>query len=178
MSVQATEIFDAYFKALIAQDGSWKRYTADALWTPIATQALAVAGVVAFPLGARTAKGHRDQHGRAEYLTLDVCITDPNSWGPPLFVAEHENMPRKAKIQYCAWKLLSTGAQRRVLVAYHAAHTDVPSAQALEDAVREVCTDNAGSDMLLIAGEYDARPASAAQLVDAHVTRIVGAPTN
>jgi hypothetical protein len=49
-------------------------------------------------------RGNRDSYGRSEYLTLDVAITDSN-WGPPLFIAEHENAPWPEKIKYDAWKV-------------------------------------------------------------------------
>lgn len=59
-----------------------------------ATTALVHIGLKAFP-GEVTAKGYssRNPWGRSEYMTLDVAITDPNSWTAPLFIAEHENSP-------------------------------------------------------------------------------------
>lgn len=174
MSMLANEIFDAYFEALLRTPAVWDRYTTDALWTPEATRALVEVGLKDFPTGAPTAKGYRDRYGRSEYLTLDVCITDPNTWGPPLFVAEHENAPWKAKIEYCTWKLLSTTAERRVLVACFATKTDLPNVGSIERAVQTVCADNRGKDILLIAGDYDARPTNAAELRAAYTTRIVG----
>lgn len=78
-----------------------------------------------FP-GEVTAKGHsaRNPWGRSEYLTLDVAITDPNSWTSPLFIAEHENNGSLARVQYDAWKLLSVESRRRILVAYFGRGTE------------------------------------------------------
>lgn len=168
-------LFDRYFDALLDQPRVWERYSNSTLWTREATRALVATGEAVSPTGKATALGYQDQYGRSEYLTLDVCITDPNTWGPPLFIAEHENAPWKAKVEYCAWKLLATVAQQRVLVAHYAAKTDLPTAQVLEDAVRGVCRDNAGKDIVLIIGDYDKRPTSAEELRSAYdAPRIVG----
>jgi hypothetical protein len=178
MGMLANEIFDHYLTSLLETPSVWLQYTDAALWTKEATRSLVHAGLQAFPNGQGVAKGYKDSFQRSEYLTLDVCIDDLETWGPPLFIAEHENAPRRAKIQYCAWKLLATVSQRRVLVAYYDSKSDVRDLPALEEAVREVCRDNPGrevpKDLLLFAADYNARPSSARGLRDAHTLSIIG----
>jgi hypothetical protein len=117
MGMVASEIFDHYLTSLLETPNVWDLYSNATLWTKEATRSLVHAGLHAFPKGQSAAKGYKDSYQRSEYLTLDVCIDDLETWGPPLFIAEHENAPRRAKIQYCTWKLLATVTQRRVLVA-------------------------------------------------------------
>lgn len=167
------EIFAAYFNAL-EQPGSLNAYPQRALWTPVATTALVRVGLQAFPQGNKGAKNHCDPYGRSEYLTLDVSITDPVTWGPPLFISEHEQFCGRAKVQYCAWKLLSVDAKQRVLVTYFGKGTDFATVGELEQAVREVCQDHPGKELLLIAADYDAHPASHRELVAIHHTRVIG----
>jgi len=119
--MDAREIFDSYF-SFIAEQGATALadYTQNVLWTPRATIALAHVGLKVFPAGEAVAKGRASENewGRSEYLCLDVTIADLKTWGPPVFVAEHENSPLRSRVQYHAWKLLSVDARRRVLVAY------------------------------------------------------------
>ena len=177
MTFLAPDIFDAYFAALIEMGPScWRDYLQDQTWTPRATFALVQAGVKAFPDGLKVARGHRDSYGRSEYLTLDVAITD-SSWGPPLFIAEHENAPYPEKIKYDAWKLLVTEAKRRVLVGYFGPGTKIQTFEELRAAVEEVCRDNPGKDILLIGGEWAAVPKSAEELRKVYQTAIVGVHT-
>lgn len=178
MGMLANEIFDHYLTALVETPDVWSRFVNHEPWTKEATRALVHAGLQAFPKGQAVAKGYRDTAERSEYLTLDVCINDPETWGPPFFIAEHENAPRRAKIQYCAWKLLATESQRRVLVAYYDNKSDVRDLAALQEAVREVCKDNPGrdapKDLLVFAADYNARPSSGQGLRDVHSLSIIG----
>ncbi len=175
----ANDIFDHYLTSLLEAPNVWAKFVDNEPWTKEATRSLVHAGLAAFPRGRATAKGYRDSFARSEYLTLDVCVNDPETWGPPFFIAEHENAPRRAKIQYCAWKLLATESQRRVLVAYYDSKSDVRDLEALQDAVREVCKDNPGrdapKDLLLFAADYNARPTSAQGLREVHSLTIIGA---
>lgn len=175
--MDAKEIFEAYFR-FIAEQGPtvFADYLQNALWTPRATTALAHVGLKAFPAGEAAARGHagRNQWGRCEYMGLDVAICDPKTWGAPLFIAEHENSVFKPQVQYCAWKLLSVEAKRRVLVAYWGDGTEFKTFDALTDAVKEVCGGQPGKDILLIGGKYGARPTSIDEFRAAHPTHIVG----
>lgn len=107
-------------------------------------------------------------------MTLDVAITDPNTWTSPLFIAEHENNGSLARVQYDAWKLLSVESKRRVLVAYFGRGTEFKDFAALTKAVREVCEGQRGKDILLIGGQADAQPTDVATFQKAHETMIVG----
>lgn len=175
--MDAREIFDAYFNFFAEQERTvFVDYANAALWTLRATTALVHVGLKAFP-GEVTAKGHsaRNPWGRSEYLTLDVMIADPNSWASPLFVAEHENSPSVARLQYDAWKLLSVESRRRVLVAYFGRGTEFKDFAALSQAVRDVCEGQPGKDILLIGGQADALPTEASAFQKAHETTIVSA---
>lgn len=97
-----------------------------------------------------------------------------SNWGPPLFVAEHENAPWPEKIKYDAWKLLVTEAKRRMLVGYFGAKTRIKSFEELRAAVEEVCQDNPGKDVLLVGAEWGAAPKTPAELKAIHRTAIVG----
>jgi hypothetical protein len=176
MHLHANELFEGYFRAL-AELGAISHYSGYqyGLWTKLATAALVQVGLRAFPEGTKVAKNHRDSFGRSEYLALDVAILDPTTWGPPLFVAEHENSMLKARAQYDAWKLLSVDSRRRVLVAYFGGK-ECPTFDALKDAVAEVCQDNPGKDILLIGGDNGAVPKTLDELRAAHQTAIVGVP--
>lgn len=77
-------------------------------------------------------------------------------------------------MQYDAWKLLSVDSKRRVLVAYFGRGTEFKDFAALSKAVREVCEDQRGKDILLIGGQADAVPTDAVSLRKVHETAIVG----
>jgi len=175
--MDAKQVIDAYFQ-FIAEQGPtvFSDYTRDALWTPWATRALLQAGLKAFPEGEAAARGHagNNQWGRSEYMNLDVAICDPKTWAAPLFVAEHENAAFKAKVQYCAWKLLSVESRRRVLVAYWGKGTEFKTFDALTEAVREVCEGQHGKDIILIGGDNAAKPTNKDEFRAAHATHIVG----
>jgi hypothetical protein len=172
----ANEVIDAYFRAL-AEGGPITDYIHSARWTLRATAALLHVGLQAFPEGERTAKNHPDRFARSEHMTLDVMIADPATWGPPLFVAEHENAWSKNRVQYDAWKLLAVEARRRVLVAYYGKGTEFATFKALEAAVKDVCKDNVGKDIILIGGDCAATPTSVDELRKAHESAIVGVHT-
>ena len=97
-------------------------------WTQLASAALgSAAGKAASDRGGigdiQVAwKGHRDAHGRSEYLSLDVAVYDNDNWNSLFFAAEHENNYDPEKIEYCAWKLLLVDSEIRVLVAYFGVH--------------------------------------------------------
>jgi hypothetical protein len=177
--MDAREIFDAYFR-FFAEQGptAFADYVRSPLWTPRATTALVHVGLKAFPAGEPAAKGYagQNQWNRSEYLCLDVAVVDPQTWGAPLFVAEHENSRFKAQVQYCAWKLLSVEAQRRVLVAYWGEGTEFKHFDALREAVKEVCAGQPSKDILLIGGNYAAKPTTIDEFRDTkvHDTAIVG----
>ncbi len=175
--MDAREIFDSYF-ANIAEQGptALADYTQNLLWTPRATLALVRVGLKVFPAGEAVAKGlaSENEWGRSEYLCLDVTITDPKTWGPPVFIAETENSPLKSRVQYDAWKLTSVDARRRVLVAYWGKGTEFKTFEQLRAAVHEVCAGQPGKDILLIGGDYNARPTTIGEFRRAHETSIVG----
>lgn len=175
--MDARDIFEAYFR-FIAEQGPaiFADYTRNALWTPRATTALAHVGLAAFPSGDAAAKGHagQNQWGRCEYMNLDVTICDPKTWSAPLFVAEHENSAFKAQVQYCAWKLLSVEAKRRVLVAYWGEGTEFKTFDSMTEALKEVCSGQPGKDILLIGGKFNAKPTNIEEFRAAHSTHIVG----
>ena len=172
--MHAKDIFDRYVAELTRDTEAWRDWATNALWTPRATRALVAAGLAAFPQGHPTAKGHRDVYGQSEYLCLDVCISAQESWGPPLFVAEHESRCWPLQVQFDAWKLLVVEAQRRVLVTYFGEkETAFPSFDALADAVEEVCRANSGKDVLLI-GAPCMDVASNEELRALHTSRIIG----
>jgi hypothetical protein len=178
----ATDILERYLSSLLESPAIWTKYASSVAWTSEATRALVNVGLQAYPSGHAVARGHRgDAYQRSEYLTLDVCVADPSSWAPPWFIAEHENASHRTKIQYCAWKLLATRADRRVLVAYYDGKSDVPEQAALEAAVREVCADNPGNggstDIVLITADSRSRPTSADVLRAIHAVSVVGAST-
>jgi len=172
--MHANELFEAYFRSL-AELGAIPHYSGYqyGLWTQLATAALVQVGLRAFPDGSKVAKNHRDSYGRSEYLDLDVTVLDPTTWGTPLFVAEHENSMLRARVQYDAWKLLSVDARRRMLVAYFGGK-ECPTFADLKAAVEEVCRDNPGKDILLVGGDYRAKPTNIDDLRKAHDTAIVG----
>lgn len=173
--MDARAIFDSYFNFFAEQEKSvFADYANAALWTLRATTALVHVGLKTFP-GEVTARNHRDNPwNRSEYLTLDVAITDPNSWSSPLFIAEHENSPAKSRVQYDAWKLLSVESKRRILVAYFGKGTEFKTFADLEKSVKEVCEGQPGKDILLIGGQADALPTDAKAFREAHQTAIVG----
>jgi len=173
--MDARGIFDSYFNFFAEQETTvFADYTNAALWTLRATTALVHVGLKTFP-GEVTAKEHRlNPWNRSEYMTLDVAITDPNSWAPPLFIAEHENCANKERVQYDAWKLLSVESQRRILVTYWGRGTDFKNFETLNKAVREVCEGQLGKDILLIGGQADARPTNATAFREIHETAIIG----
>jgi hypothetical protein len=88
--MRANEILDAYVDGLLVTPDVWAKFSNCTAWTAEATRALVHVGLLAFPAGQPIARGHRDRFQRSEYLTLDVCINDPATWGPPIFIAEHE----------------------------------------------------------------------------------------
>jgi hypothetical protein len=124
-------------------------------------RALVTTGLHAFPVPTLDA-GYLDTSQRSESLALDVCIADPGSWGPPRFIAEHVSAPRRASIQHSAWKLLATRTERRVLVTYSGAKSDVRDHVAIESVVREVCVANPGKsapkDIVVVSADINARP--------------------
>jgi hypothetical protein len=175
--LHANDIFEAYFREVAEQGrGAFANYTRDKQWTPHATLALVRVGLAVFPGGEPTAKGQSTQNswGRSEYCNLDVCILDTNTWGAPVFTAEHENSPSFPRLQYDAWKLLTIESSRRVLVGYWGTGTDFANFAAMKKAVEEVCTDHPHKDVLLIGGDYAARPTSVDEFRAAHETAIVG----
>lgn len=177
--MMANEIVSAFLDALVKnQDAHLIYSSSNPAWTQLATAAL-----VEIARGATSgkeirvaARGFKDpDYARSEYQTLDVCAYDNATWGPPLFVAEHENSADVTKVQYCAWKLLITESARRVLVAYH---TPKLGFDGLVNAVREVCEANPGRDVprdvLVIAAPWDAKPASLDELRGIFKSHIVG----
>jgi hypothetical protein len=176
-AMDAKEIFESYFR-FVAEQGPtvFADYTQNALWTPRATSALAHVGLKAFPASEVTAKGHagQNQWGRSEYLNLDVTIGDPKTWGPPAFIAEHENAPSKAQVQYDTWKLLVVEAQRRVLVGYWGDGTQFKNFDEMKAAVLEVCGGQPGKDVLVLGGKYNAKPTNIDEFRAAHETFIAG----
>jgi hypothetical protein len=93
-----------------------------------------------------------------------------------MFTAEHENSPRRDRLQYDAWKLLIVESRRRVLVGYWGKGTDFTSFAVMTQAVEEVCVDHPGKDILLIGGDYSARPANITDFRAQHETVVVGTP--
>jgi hypothetical protein len=175
--LHSKDIFDDYFRAIEEQGpGALADYTQDALWTPRATLALVRVGLAVFPGGEVTAKGQSEANPwrRSEYCNLDVCIVDPNSWSAPVFTAEHENSPKRERLQYDAWKLLTVEARRRVLVGYWGKGTEFKNFAALREAVEEVCADHPRKDILLVGGDFNARPGSINEFRKAHETAVVG----
>lgn len=166
----ASTIFSLYIDALVEDAAALRDYPHSELWTHRATRALVQVGVRLFPNAEVTAKKHTHMNwaARSEYLTLDVMLCDQKStWGPPVFVAEHENTPTIERIQYNAWKLLSVVARTRVLVAYFGPKS-ASSFEKIAAAAQEVCDDNPGRDVLLIGGLYDATPKSVRELRECH----------
>lgn len=176
--MDAREIFDGYFKALEEQGAVvFVDYQHDALWTPRATIALALVGMRALASEATSQVTSRGaSFGRGEFLDIDVAIVEPTNWNPPVFVAEHENSGRRERVQYAAWKLLSVDAGQRLLVAYFGDGTQFRSFEELLGAVTEVCQGHVGKALLLIGGEYDARPKTIEGLRKAHQTFAAGIP--
>jgi hypothetical protein len=173
----AHEIVERYFASLLEAPDIWSKFPSSPAWDTEVIRALVTAGLHASPTPL-TAADYRDSIRRSEYLALDVCIADPSSWGPPLFTAEHASAPRRASIQNSAWKLLAVRTQRRVLVAYYAAKSDVRDRAAIESAVREVCVDNPGknapNDIVIISADIHARPLSGRELREVFAHSIVG----
>lgn len=177
--MMANEIVKTFLDALTKNRDAHLAYASNPAWTTLATTALVEVAQTAAAVGKDVcvaARGFKDpEHGRSEYQTLDVCAYDNATWGPPLFVAEHENSAFVGKIQYCAWKLFITEAPRRVLVAYY---TPKVGFDGLVNAVREVSEANPGRDIprdvLLIAGPWDAKPGSTEELRGMFKSQIVG----
>lgn len=176
--MMANEIVTAFLDELVRHHDAHASYsTSNPAWTSIATAALVeVARSASVGKEIRVAaRGHKDPYGRSEYNCLDVCAYDNATWGPPLFIAEHENSNDMERVQYCAWKLLVTEAARRVLVAYYAPKVGL---EGLVAAVRKVSEENPGRDaprdVLVIAAPWDAKPASAEELRRLFESRIVG----
>jgi hypothetical protein len=61
-----------------------------------------------------------------------------------------------------------------VLVAYWGADKQLPDFEALRTAVAEVAADNPRRDIILIAADYNAMPATATELRAGHRSAIVG----
>jgi hypothetical protein len=173
----AHEIVEQYLDALLEVPEIWNKFPSSPAWGPEVIRALVTAGLQAFPSPALDA-GYRDTSQRSESLALDVCIADPGSWGPPCYIAEHVSAPRRASIQHSAWKLLATRTERRVLVTYAGAKSDVRDHAAIESAVRDVCVANPGksapNDIVLISADINARPSSAKELREIFAHSIVG----
>jgi hypothetical protein len=171
--MRANEIFDAYFSQLVYA-GRVAEYVRGPLWTHTVTTALTYVGLLAFPEGSKVPKSRGDTYGRSDYIALDVMITDPNTWGPPLFVAEHEDAELPWKVEYCAWKLLAVDAQLRVLVAYFGKGTEFETFDDLRKTVEAVTNDNAGKGIIVIGGNYMATPSTLDELRKVHKSAIVG----
>lgn len=177
--MMANEIVKAFQDAITKnQDAHLIYSSSNPAWTTLATAALVeVARSASTGKEVRVAaRGFKDpEYGRSEYLCLDVCAYDNATWGPPLFIAEHENSTDVKKIQYCAWKLLVTEASRRVLVAYYMPKVGFDG---VVKAVREVSEANPGRgaprDLLVIAAAWDAKPVSPETLRTLFESQIVG----
>jgi hypothetical protein len=173
----AHEIIERYVESLLEAPDIWSKFPNSAAWAPEVIRALVTAGLHAFPTPS-IEPGYRAALHRSESLALDVCIADLSSWGPPLFIAAHVSAPHRASIQHAAWKLLATRTQRRVLVAYSGAKSDVRDHAAIVSAVRDVCTDNPGknapNDIIVISADVDARPSTAQELRELFAHTIVG----
>ncbi len=178
----ANEIVATFLDALLKNDTAHAAYVSNRSWTALATAALIEAGMAA-STGEKlraAARGTKDpDYKRSEYLTLDVCVYDNASWGPPLFIAEHENSSDVLKVQYCAWRLLCTQASRRVLVAYYAKTVGM---KGLVAAVHEVAAAVAAAtpggevprEVLVIAAPWEASPATNVELRALFETSTVG----
>lgn len=174
----ANEIVNAFLDALAKNSDAHVTFGAsNPAWTAVATSALVdVARAASDGRDVRiAARGHRDPYGRSEYNCLDVCAYDNATWGPPLFIAEHENANDIERVKYCAWKLLITEAAHRLLVAYYPPKVGFDG---LVKAVREVAEANGGRDkprdVLVIAAPWDAKPASLEALRSLFRSQIVG----
>lgn len=172
----AKEIVTAFLDEVTSDRDAASKYLKNTTWTLLATGALVkVAGRSSEGRDVHVAaRGFKDPtYGRSEYLSLDVCAYDNSSWGPPLFIAEHENSPSLEKIRYCAWKLLVTEATRRVLVAYF-----TEEFSSVVNAVKQVAAANPGGgaprDVLVIAAPWGARPSSLDELRGLFQSQIVG----
>lgn len=178
----AKEIVSRFVDSVAQTADAHEAYLSDTRWTTIATGALIRVGQEASSgIKVRAAaRGFKDpNYERSEYLTLDVCVYDDDTWGPPLFIAEHENSRYLKKVQYCAWKLLATEATRRVLVAYYdSKKVDRKKFAALVAKVQEVAKANPGStaprDVVVIAAPWGARPGSVDALRELFDYAIVG----
>ena len=172
----AHEIIDRYFSVLLETPDVWTKFACGPIWKLEVARALANVGLQVYPHGMTRELPEVELRGH--HLALPVCITDDRVWGPPVFVAEHVSAPRRVDIQYAAWKLLAIRAQRRVLVAYHRAKSEVRDHRAIVAAVREVCVANPGkgapADIILITADATARPTSAEELRAGHEHSIVG----
>ena len=172
--ITAHEIVQAYLDALLANPDCATAFQDSAVWTKLATTALVKAGREGFRIAEHTAKEHPDRYGRSEYLTLDVVLCDPSTWGPPLFVAEHESWSTRTKVQYDAWKLYAVEARRRVLIAYWGLDKTLRTFDDLKTAVAEVSRDNAERDLLVIAADGRAVPKTATELRALHQSAVIG----
>ncbi|MDI7268380.1 MAG: hypothetical protein QME96_10330 [Myxococcota bacterium] len=174
--IVARDVVDAYLAALAAGgEAACRDYCLDPrAWTARACLALVDAGRREFPVAEGATRPRKDTSGRSEYLTTDVMLWDEGSWGPPLFVAEHEQSGDAWQVQYSAWKLLVVEARRRVLVAYFGEGTGIRNLERLGDLVREVCRDNKGKDITIIAAPCNARPRTSEELRSMHESMIVG----
>ncbi|MDI7268838.1 MAG: hypothetical protein QME96_12675, partial [Myxococcota bacterium] len=136
--------------------------------------ALVTAGRREFPAAEGATRPRKDSSGRSEYLTMDVMLFDDATWGPPLFVAEHEQSGDAWQVRYSAWKLLVVEARRRVLVTYFGEGTGIRNVDQLRDLVREVCRENKKKDIIVIAAPCNAKPKTAEELRSMHESVIVG----
>jgi hypothetical protein len=163
------KLFDEYCRVLaeaapaLGADGSDPK-----LWTRVATTSLVRVAYFAFPKAKAAAKGFPDQYDRQEYKGHDVTLWDAATWGPPLFVAEHDNSGQSARVQYDAWKLLTTESAERVLVAYYGDGTDMLTFEDLAGAVKRVASDNPGRRLLLIGAKYFGTDVDLASLRASH----------
>ena len=175
--MSSRNIADEYFGFFAQQEPAvFADYANATLWTSRATTALVHVGLQVFP-GEVTARGHssRNPWSRSEYMTLDVVIVDPNTWGSPQFTAEHENSSSRSRVQYDAWKLLSVESRCRVLVAYFGHGTEFADFAALSAAVREVCTDHPGKEVMVIGGQAHALPQNGIEFQKIHESELLGA---
>jgi hypothetical protein len=165
---------ETYFGFFTVHLTALDAYLTDNSWTPWATSALVRVGE-SMHSGYVAARGHQRKNDwrRSEYLTLDVVIGNRDTWGAPLFVAEHENSKYAWKVRYCAWKLLSTYARHRVLVAYWGVGSHFRTFEDLTTAVAEVAEAHRGKPLVLIGGDYAAIPKSLEDFRRAHRSILV-----
>jgi len=179
MTVTAHNLVTAYLDDLATgRDVACREYAADdrEAWTRRACLALVKAGRCVATVAEAATRGGPDCYRRSEYLSLDVMLYEDAHWGPPVFIAEHENFGGMAKVQYCAWKVLVVEAQWRVLVAYFGRGTEFSSFPDLQAAVDLISQHNCNRTVVLVGGDNGVRPQSVADLRQMHQWAMIGAP--